>query len=266
MLLRIRKAAMIDIYKKLPGTNCGRCGVGTCMAFALKVSKSLASLSACPFMPGEVTQGTPPAPGRAAEGTFERVSLSLEKEAVRVDFRETAGAVGGTYETNNGKEAIRLTMINKTYEMRREGLFQDGVYSTDAWAKIIVYDYVRRKGTKPLTGDWITLGHFQHTASHAKAFQNNAEKKIAAAFKANLDGLKKRCAEFGGAEIEGKIKADYFCRIDLLPRVPLYLSFWQADEEFDEDCKLLFDSNAEDHLDIEYLAYLVERFVEELVN
>jgi ArsR family metal-binding transcriptional regulator len=31
------------------------------------------------------------------------------------------------------------------------------------------------------------------------------------------------------------------------------------------DCKLLFDSSAEDHIDIEYLAYLVERFAEELL-
>jgi hypothetical protein len=48
--------------------------------------------------------------------------------------------------------------------------------------------------------------------------------------------------------------------------VPLYLSFWAADEEFDADCKLLFDRNADEQIDIQYLAYLVERFAAELVD
>ena len=47
--------------------------------------------------------------------------------------------------------------------------------------------------------------------------------------------------------------------------MPLYLSFWVADEEFDADCKLLFDRSAEGHINIEYLAYLMERFAGELV-
>jgi len=257
---------MIEIYKKLPGTNCGKCGVSTCMAFALKVKKSQANLADCPFMGGERPQESQPGSGAASFSSYEQVSQELEKEAMGVDFIGTAEAIGGTYESGDGKEAIRLKTINKVYELRKEGLFKNDEYCRDSWAKIIICDYVRRKGSRPLTGDWITLGHFPHTASHVKAFQSNAEKKIAAGFKKDLDGLKKRCAEMGGAETEGKVKADYICRFYLLPRVPLYLSFWATDEEFDADCKLLFDSSAEAYIDIEYLAYLLERFVEQLVG
>jgi hypothetical protein len=70
----------------------------------------------------------------------------------------------------------------------------------------------------------------------------------------------------GGAEIGHRVKVDYSCSFDLLPHVPLFLSFWAADEEFDADCKLLFDRSAEDHIDIEYLAYLLEKFAEELTK
>jgi len=80
------------------------------------------------------------------------------------------------------------------------------------------------------------------------------------------DALKRRSAELGGAEIRHRVKADYSCSFDLLPHVPLFLSFWAADEEFDADCKLLFDRSAEDHIDIEYLAYLLEKFAEELTK
>lgn len=40
----------IEIYKKLPRTNCGDCGVPTCMAFAMKLAAGQAELSACPHV------------------------------------------------------------------------------------------------------------------------------------------------------------------------------------------------------------------------
>ncbi|MGB6341038.1 MAG: (Fe-S)-binding protein, partial [Candidatus Aminicenantaceae bacterium] len=38
----------LDIFKLLPRTNCGDCGVPTCMAFAMKLAQKKAELSECP--------------------------------------------------------------------------------------------------------------------------------------------------------------------------------------------------------------------------
>ena len=38
----------LDIFKLLPKTNCGDCGVPTCMAFAMKLAQKKAELAACP--------------------------------------------------------------------------------------------------------------------------------------------------------------------------------------------------------------------------
>jgi len=38
----------LDIFKLLPKTNCGDCGVPTCMAFAMKLAQKKAELSQCP--------------------------------------------------------------------------------------------------------------------------------------------------------------------------------------------------------------------------
>jgi hypothetical protein len=122
------------------------------------------------------------------------------------------------------------------------------------------------KGNISLTGDWVSLGHFPNTASHSKAFQKKAETKIAEKFNSNLSGLKERCRELEGVEVKGKIKADYVCGFKLLPRVPIYLCFWDADEEYPASCKLHVDSSAEAYIDIEYLAYLLEWFVKIFVE
>jgi len=43
----------IDIFKLLPKTNCGDCGVPTCLAFAMKLANKQAELSACPHVSDE---------------------------------------------------------------------------------------------------------------------------------------------------------------------------------------------------------------------
>ena len=257
---------MLEIYKKLPRTNCGKCGVPTCMAFALKVQNALLRMNDCPYVTEETRELAIQTSAVTMEDNYERVSIELEAEAKRTNFKEAAIATGGHFDISKGGEMIKLTMLNKPYEMRKDGLFENDAYCRDSWAKIIIYDYIRRKGNKPLTGEWVTLGYFPHTASHVKAFQRNEEEKVAATFNKNMNRLKACCKELDGIETRGKMKADYVFRFDLLPQIPLYLCFWDADEEFPASCKLFLDSSAEAYIDIEYLAYLVERFVERFVQ
>jgi hypothetical protein len=258
--------AAIEIYKKLPKINCGKCGEANCMSFALKVSKAQGKLAGCPLFVGNEAAEAEPTSSQVPDNSYEHVGNDIEKEAVKSDFKETAAVIGGYYESGPCKESISLRMLNEVYELRKDGLFKENQRCRDPWAKIILCDYLRKKGRSPLTGEWITLGHFPRTASHVKAFQSNAEKKIAGHFKNDLEALKRRSLELGGAETVHSIKADYSCSFALLPHVPLFLLFWAADEEFDADCKLLFDRSAEYHVDIEYLAYLLEKFVEELTT
>ncbi len=43
----------LDIYKLLPRTNCGECGVPTCLAFAMKLARKQAALDECPHVSDE---------------------------------------------------------------------------------------------------------------------------------------------------------------------------------------------------------------------
>ncbi len=46
----------LDIFKLLPQTNCGDCGVPTCMAFAMKLAQKKAELSECPHASEEAKE------------------------------------------------------------------------------------------------------------------------------------------------------------------------------------------------------------------
>jgi acetyl-CoA decarbonylase/synthase complex subunit gamma len=44
----------LDIYKKLPKTNCGECGFPTCLAFGMRLAAGQAQLDSCPYVSEEV--------------------------------------------------------------------------------------------------------------------------------------------------------------------------------------------------------------------
>src|SRR5512136_1644322 len=43
----------IEIFKLLPKSNCGKCGVPTCLAFAMQLAAGKAELAACPTVSEE---------------------------------------------------------------------------------------------------------------------------------------------------------------------------------------------------------------------
>ena len=46
----------IQIFKLLPKTNCGECGVPTCLAFAMNLASGKAELNACPYVSEEAKE------------------------------------------------------------------------------------------------------------------------------------------------------------------------------------------------------------------
>jgi len=85
------KLSGIEIYKQLPRTNCGDCGVPTCMAFAMQVAGQKAALDVCPHVSQEAmeTLGAAQAPPMSVVtlGTGER---ELEIGGETVLFRHEA--------------------------------------------------------------------------------------------------------------------------------------------------------------------------------
>jgi acetyl-CoA decarbonylase/synthase complex subunit gamma len=61
----------LDIFKLLPKTNCGDCGVPTCMAFAMKIAQKKAELSSCPHASEEAKAAL----GAASEPPVRQVKI-----------------------------------------------------------------------------------------------------------------------------------------------------------------------------------------------
>jgi len=101
----------LEIFKLLPKTNCGDCGVPTCMAFAMKLAQKKAELGDCPHASDEAEAAL----GAAAEPPIRLVKIgganSLEVGNETVLFRHEKTFVHPTgiaieIRTSEGKERM----------------------------------------------------------------------------------------------------------------------------------------------------------------
>ena len=119
----------IQIYKLLPKTNCGECGVPTCLAFAMNLAAAKAELAACPYVSeeakAELTDASAPPISIVEIGTGER-KLKIGGETVLFRHEKTflnppGIAVLVTDEMGDEEVAGRLDRF-KALEYERVGL------------------------------------------------------------------------------------------------------------------------------------------------
>lgn len=100
----------------------------------------------------------------------------------------------------------------------------------------------------------ITYKDFKDAAPYIGGFKNTAERPIARHFEGGLANLERKCLELGGKPFQTEVACEFAFRFQALPRVPLFLLFNDADEEFAAQCTLLFQENAACYLDMECIA------------
>ncbi len=70
----------IEIFKLLPKTNCGECGIPTCLAFAMSLSAGKIELSACPYVSEEAKAKL----AAAEESPIRLVTIGVGDKALKV--------------------------------------------------------------------------------------------------------------------------------------------------------------------------------------
>lgn len=95
----------LDIFKQLPKTNCGDCGVPTCLAFAMKLAQGGAELSSCPHVSEEakaaLSEASAP-PMRAVKVGTGDAAFTVGEETVLFRHEKTfvnPAAVGGSVDS-----------------------------------------------------------------------------------------------------------------------------------------------------------------------
>jgi hypothetical protein len=244
---------VLGLFKLLPRTNCGLCPARQCMAFAVALAKGEADPDQCPTLPEPVRHQLR---GGSGQGDWREALLAeLRAEVAGLDFAQIAPGLGAGLV--DGSLAIRC--LGREYLMAPDG----SIATTGAlapWMQILLLHYVRTRGSAAPAGAWVSFCDLKAALMKSKSFARDCEEPLRQLFDRDSRLVEEALERFGAARVAGT-PAPVAWELRALPRLPVRVLFWPADEEFPSKVKLLFDATADRFLDVESLTFLIEGLV-----
>ena len=246
----------VELYKKLPKKNCGKCSLKTCMPFALAVMKGDAELTECPLLTGDaITE---------IEGSLRRsdwreeLILKLRQEIKGIDFKDVAEDIGAVVRDG----ALLLDCFGREFRISADGEIAALGHMTP-WIKILLLHYIRTAGKGGLTGKYVSYSELKSGMVKVSSFQRDCEEPLTELFRKDSEQTGRILSRMGTKKQKG-FPTEHAWQLFLLPKLPVTILYWPEEEEFPARVKILFDSSADRYLDAESLIFLVEGLVKNI--
>ncbi len=246
----------VEIYKKLPGTNCGKCNQKACMPFAFALLKGEADLSACPGLTDK--EKAEMAASVKKNDWREDLIASLKEDIRKVGFHETYGNLGA--ELRDGKLLIRCfgrdVIVGPDGEMQTES-------SLTPWMRMLVLFYIRNGGGHALSGKWVLHSELMGGLMKYKAFQRECEGPLRELFDRHFEKTAMVLDRYGSTHPAGFATSSAWL-LNVFPMLPVVFLYWPEDDEFESKVTIRFDSSADKYFDVEQLVFLIEEIVRDI--
>jgi hypothetical protein len=246
----------IELYKKLPRKNCGRCSQKACMPFALSVIKGDADLSECPLLAEDEMRDLK---NSITHSDWQAELIqSLRLKIKDVDLSAITEDLGGAFHDNR----LFIHCLGREFEIFPGGDIQSQGHITP-WIKILLLHYINTHGKAELSGKWVAFSELRSGMVKASSFLREAEDPIKELFKGDLERASAAIKRLG-AEQSGDFPTPHAWILFLLPKVPVVILYWPEEDEFPAKVKILFDQTADKFLDVESLMFLLEGLVKNI--
>ncbi len=133
------------------------------------------------------------------------------------------------------------------------------------WQQLVILHYMKLADGTPLSGKWMSIGQVKDGLVRGGDFDRRCENVIRCRLShISVKEFTEKCMDTGGRIMDSN--ADLTVQFDFLPRYPLLLKLWFADEEFPASGKLLVDASADHYLMIEDTVTAGQILMEKLVG
>ena len=267
--------SVVDLYSKiLPKTNCKDCGFLTCIAFAGMVVSEKHPLKNCPHIDPEILQAAQAElKQQYKEGKWLKKDMAKEalewakQKSASMKLEDIVLRIGGKLTTNKDVDQIFLPYFNSHILITKNKIVDDLGNELTKNEQTFVYIHMAQGGIAKPTGNMKSLKEFPNTVSKIVSMRDHVEAPLKKTFTSNTDALILSCENAGGINVKDKYEApDLAFLFNVFPKIPVVLMFWDKDDGFEADVKLLFDETIIEHLDIESIMFLSEHLANMLIN
>ena len=236
----------MEVFKHLDKSNCRECGEKTCLAFAGAVFQSRKEIDRCPRLEATVIDRFSVASGRPDRNTAMGGQLveDLKQRAVETDLAEAAQRTGGEF---NGVK-LKLKILGKGFCVDSNGHLESDIH-INPYIVAPFFDYVANCEGRDLLNEWVSFRELKAGKEFSYPFfQKRCEwvmKNVADKYTDLFDDL---VHLFNGQKVPRQFESDVSVVLHLLPKVPMMICYWKAEDGLDSTLNLFFDKSADENL------------------
>jgi len=249
----------LELYKFLPKTNCGQCGVPSCMAFAARILQGLLSINACPYL----EKGIPELLSRrivrrkTPDDEHDEVIKQLQKEVQHLDFSSVAPRIGARLID----QQLAINCLGKDFFISPSGEMTSSCH-INHWLYVpILYYIIECEGVTPLN-DWIPFHELSNAGQWSQYFTHRCEEALRQLTDAHHELILEILSLFGAQAITTAGDADHSLVIMPLPKVPFLIHYWQQEDGFPSQLNILLDRSANRNINAHSINLLARGIVE----
>ncbi|MFH1060736.1 MAG: DUF3786 domain-containing protein [Pseudomonadota bacterium] len=236
----------LDVYKLLPKTNCRACGLAACLAFAVGVMQGQKRLADCPHLAPEVVAQFDKAGGgqaRPADDVQQRV-LALQDQVRQCDLAAAAQRLGLAMRGNQ----MVIPCLGKDFNLGPDGIVSS--CHVNSWLSLPILDYaLHGAGVEP-RGQWTPLRELPGGLDWGNFFEHRCEKPLKKVIDEHTSLFELIIDIFSGQPAPAQFDSDIAVLIHPLPRLPMLLCYWKAEDGMDSAFNMFFDSTAHENLGV----------------
>jgi Domain of unknown function (DUF3786) len=195
------------------------------------------------------------------QGGYESIYLGLIAKLSDCDFRESSGRLGLKYVDG----AVQVSFLKREYRITLNGVEPlDGQPVNVNNCSVLLY-YLLSKGQGDPENSYIPFESIPRMISGLPVQIRLMNTPLVRYFGDDYVKFSETAVRLGGIEEESQ-EGKHLWRFDVLPKIPLKIVFYEADDEFPVDIQIMLDKTALHFLEFECLAFMVGCFVRALIK
>lgn len=183
---------------------------------------------------------------------YEKVYSKLPPRLAARNLAEAAADLGLTW----GQGAVHAPCLGKDYLVDGRGVRSADGARVPLTHRIVLAHYLLHGGRGINADRFVPYRELPGGADFARSLEQAVEARLARFFGGRLDALQKAARALGGRPAEDMGSADGAWVFEALPKIPMMLTFYEADDEFPAEARTFYDLTAPNFLDLECLAAL----------
>jgi hypothetical protein len=194
-------------------------------------------------------------------GGYDSIYLGLISKLSELDFRESAERLGLEY-VGGG---VKVRFLKREYRITIDGVEPlDGQPANVNNRSVLLY-YLLSKGRGEPENSYIPFESIPRMIGGLHAQSRLMNTPLERYFGNDYVKFSEAALKLGGLQDKPQV-GKHLWRFDVLPKIPVQLVFYEADDDFPAEIQIMLDRTAIQFLEFECLAFMVGCFVRALIK